>query len=199
MFNATSAENRSFTVENQPGAAAMLVPASEYELRVASANEVGLGAYSAPSTTVTGATVPIAPAAPVLELLKLTPKDNEFEHSVRVSWQPPINTGGTAIVGYVVEMDDGAGGAFEEIGWGPTTLSQAVEVIDLLPGREYKARVQAANAMGVGKFSGAGKVKTGWPAPSVAPVFAAIREDHEREDAEVEQEEEYEHQRGGGK
>jgi hypothetical protein len=199
VFTTSSPEHCSFTVENQPGAPAILVPASEYELRVATVNEVGLGAYSASSTTVTGATVPIAPAAPVLELLKLTPMDNEFEHSVRVSWKPPINTGGSAIVSYVVEMDDGAGGAFEEIGWGPTTLSRAVEVIDLLPGREYKARVQAVNAMGVGKFSGAGKVKTGWPAPSVAPVFAVIREDHEREDAEVEQEEEYEHQRGANK
>lgn len=197
VFNASLPEQRSFIIENQPGAAPILVPASEYELRVASVNEVGLGAYSPSSTTVTGATVPIAPAAPVLELLKLTPKDNELEHAVRVSWKPPINTGGSAILSYVVEMDDGAGGRFEEIGWGPTTLSQAVEVIDLLPGREYKARVQAVNAMGVGKFSAAGKVKTGWPAPCVAPVFAAIREDHEREDAE-EQEENHEHQSSRG-
>ena len=94
------------------------------------------------------------------------------------------------IVSYVVEMDDGAGGVFEEIGWGPTTLGQAVEVIDLLPGREYKARVQAVNAMGAGKFSVAGTVQTGWPAPSVAPVFAAVREDHECEDVEEEEEDE---------
>ena len=33
---------------------------------------------------------------------------------------------------YVVEMDDGAGGPFEEIGWGETTLNCAVEVVDLL-------------------------------------------------------------------
>lgn len=190
VFNAPSPEQRSFVIENQRGAAAILVPASEYELRVASVNEVGLGPYSASSTTVTGATVPIAPAAPVLELLKLTPQDNEFEHSVRVSWKPPINSGGSMIVSYVVEMDDGAGGAFEEIGWGPTTLGQAVEVIDLLPGREYKARVQAVNAMGAGKFSVAGTVQTGWPAPSVAPVFAAVREDHECEDVDEEEEDE---------
>ena len=29
-------------------------------------------------------------------------------------------------------MDDGAGGPFEEIGWGETTLNCAVEVVDLL-------------------------------------------------------------------
>jgi hypothetical protein len=69
---------------------------------------------------------------------------------VCVRWSPPVNSGGSAIVSYVVEMDDGAGGPFEEIsfGWGKaTTLTRAVEVVDLLPGREYKARVQAANAM----------------------------------------------------
>ena len=57
-----------------------------------------------------------------------------------------------------------------------------------MPGREYKARVQAANVMGPGKFSSAGKVKTGWPAPAVGPVFAAVRDDRERADAEEEEE-----------
>ena len=187
VFNATSQSQSSFTIENQQGAAPILVPASEYELRVATVNEVGLGGYSSSSTTVTGATVPIAPTAPALELLKLTPRDNEFEHAVCVRWSAPVNTGGSAIVGYVVEMDDGAGGPFEEISWGASSLALVVEVVDLLPGREYKARVQAANVMGLGKFSSAGKVKTGWPAPAVAPVFAAVRDDRERADAEEEE------------
>ena len=197
VLNTASEAQTSFTIENQQGTAPILVPASEYELRVATLNEVGLGGYSSSSTTITGATVPIAPAAPALELLKLYPRDNEFEHAVRVHWEPPVNTGGSAIVGYVVEMDDGAGGPFEEIGWGATTLNRAVEVVDLLPGREYKARVQAANAMGLGKFSGVGRVKTGWPAPAVAPVFAAVRDDRERKDAEEEEDAEEEAPRGG--
>ena len=46
--------------------------------------------------------------------------------------------------------------------------------------------MQAVNACGLGKFSAPGRRKTGWPAPAAAPVFADIRGEAAREDAEAE-------------
>ena len=50
---------------------------------------------------------------------------------------PTQTAGGATITSYVVEMDDGTGGAWEEVAWGESTLERRLEVIDLLPGRTY--------------------------------------------------------------
>ena len=69
---------------------------------------------------------------------------------------------GAPLVGYVVQMDDGCGGGWEEVAWGPMSLAEplCVEVVDLLPGMLYKARIQAVNACGASKFSEPAKART---------------------------------------
>eukprot|EP01047_Picozoa_sp_COSAG01_P045773 COSAG01_NODE_4243_length_5211_cov_7.043232_2_plen_403_part_00 len=184
-----------------------LTPATSYQLRVASVNAVGVGAWSAPSAPArTLAATPEPVPAPRLSLLQLAPADGESEHAVRIEWEPPPSDGGAEVLGYHVEMMDdgdddgggrggGGGGAWEEVGWGPLTLQRSLEVLDLLPGRCYRARVQARNERGVGRFSERATLRTCWPAPA-PPSWGAVRDDLVEEEEEEEGEEEEEEEGG---
>ena len=79
---------------------------------------------------------------------------------------------------------DGCGGGWEEVAWGPLSLAAplCVEVIDLLPGMLYRARVQAVNACGASRFSDPAKKRTRIPPPALAPTFGPVGDADDADD-----------------
>ncbi|GBN65977.1 Twitchin, partial [Araneus ventricosus] len=69
-----------------------------------------------------------------------------FRDRCKLSWKPPLDTGGLPLTHYMVEMQDtGARGGWIEIG---TTENTNFDVTGLVNKKEYKFRVRAVNARG---------------------------------------------------
>ena len=90
------------------------------------------------------ADVPGAPDTPVISDIT--------DNSMKVTWTPPANDGGSPIIEYYLEHKISS-----EFRWSPVTTSQIVHtefVADTLrTGREYQFRVAAVNKAGASKWS----------------------------------------------
>ncbi|MGI9197160.1 MAG: fibronectin type III domain-containing protein [Candidatus Nanopelagicales bacterium] len=132
-----------------------LVNGDSYLFRVAALNVGGVGEASAPSNAVTpSATLPGPP-----RWVSVRPGGGKAE----VSWQPPLQSGGSSITGYLVEVSV-AGGP-----WSTQceTRNLSCVVDGLATTQPYRFRVAASSTAGTGPWS--------QPTHAITPTDAAAR------------------------
>ena len=122
---------------------------TSYNFRLSATNEKGQGPTSPSVTYSTLPSVPKPPGAP-------TAKERATSTSLYVEWQPPTDDGGSPILSYVLQMDDGerkpAAGSgrnshgevtddlpLSDVYTGPETSYKAE---GLKPGRKYRFQVE---------------------------------------------------------
>ena len=105
------------------------------------------------------------------ENLTLTPRNME----ILARWRAPLSNGGSAITGYLVERDDGAGGSFTDAGH--TGTDTMATITGLTNSQGYRVRVAARNVMGVSAYT---MVETTRPSElpfvSIAPGASPVTE-----------------------
>lgn len=120
-----------------------LTSGTDYVFRVAAVNSVGTGNYSSASATVRAIGAPQPPTSVTV---------TGGNTSVLAKWVAPTNDGGTPITGYAIQYmwtsNPTVWTTFGRVG----NVSQ-YNVTSLQNGREYKVRVAAINAFGVGAYS----------------------------------------------
>ena len=139
-----------------------LVNGTTYRFRVRAVNDLGEGALSDPSGPVTPLPA-TAPGAPVIGVA--TAGDGEAV----VSWSPPESDGRSAITGYRVTPYIGYF-PLSDHEFASTATSQTIT--GLTNGTQYRFRVRAINAVGLGEFSKASNPVT--PLPATAPGAPVI-------------------------
>jgi hypothetical protein len=92
-----------------------LVPGQDYAFRVRAFNCIGGGPFSPEAIFSTNPSVPAQPGPP--STVAQTPT------SVTLQWEAP-HSGGAEITAYVLEIDDGEGGAFAMVYTGERTCNQ---------------------------------------------------------------------------
>lgn len=124
--------------------------------KVAATNTNGTGVYSEENTLgVTAQGVPSAPTAAPSRGAQTT------KSQVDVQWQfltDSVASGGSPILSYQLELDDGQGGAFlPVVGSDPTnnpyTLNSKIVTTAIFSGRSYRVRYKAYNVHGWGGYS----------------------------------------------
>ena len=120
----------------------MLPPGATRHYRVAAANRVGLGPVSNVASATTGATTPGAP----LELAAAA----DGTYQIDLSWSPPAFDGGSAVIGYRIDVSTSSGGGWliQVANTGSTATEYGHENLDPATTRYY--RVFAINAEGTG-------------------------------------------------
>ena len=125
-----------------------LANGTAYVFRVAARNANGLSGYSPASAPVT----PLAPAsAPTVTSAVAG------DQSVTLQWATPIDNGGSAITGYIVEYTSTAGTQTRQFG-----VVNSAAITPLVNGTAYTFRVRAVTAAGNGALSA--------PSASVTPI-----------------------------
>ena len=119
-----------------------LTTGRDYIFRVASVGRNGAGDFSVPSGVVRLATVPSAPLRVVA---------TAGVGQVRLSWNPPVSNGGSAITQYIVQSAPTGGrwSTATTVGADTTTATAS----SLLANRAYSFRVFAVNDIGTGASS----------------------------------------------
>ncbi|XP_013419362.1 twitchin-like [Lingula anatina] len=121
-----------------------LVEDTEYFFSVAAENAAGIGprVVTEPITPRRPMEKPLAPVGP-LEISNVT------EDSIKLSWQPPTDNGGSELTSYIVEKCDVKRGEWFRVARVKPNFTTSV-VHDLIEGVEYIFRVSAENEAGVG-------------------------------------------------
>lgn len=89
-------------------------------------------------------------------------------------------TGGSAVVSYALDVDDGAGGSFNEIVGGspttnPYTLNSKIVTTAIASGATYRARYRAYNVHGWGAYSPIGTIAAATtPAATPEPTLSIV-------------------------
>jgi hypothetical protein len=99
--------------------------------------------------------------------------------AIKVSYARPVSPddGGSPIVSYELQMDDGEGGGFVSLrGFSSYSLeTDATVTVGILKGRAHRLRYRAKNAVGWGPFSEEATILAATvPAPPAPPVFAGF-------------------------
>ena len=124
-----------------------------YRVQVRAINAFGTGPWSSPAIRQTED--PVLPDAPT----DITARVSGNGTSVSLSWNPPASTGGSPIVGYVIESSPDGSGPWREVF---TTSDAAGTYTDdgtdangptFTPGNWPRYRVAAVNQVGTGRFS----------------------------------------------
>lgn len=131
-------------------------PGTNYLLRVAAVNAVGLSEYLVGSLK-TLVTTPSAPMS--LSTSEIAPT------SLTLSWLLPASNGGSAITDYKVEVSSNNGVLWSTIDDGVSN-NLAVNVSNLLKNRRYLFRVSALNSAGFGSVSDVAEISTLATVPS---------------------------------
>ncbi|KJH43663.1 fibronectin type III domain protein [Dictyocaulus viviparus] len=134
--------NEAGRTSNTTFSASQLKPGTEYEFRVIAVNEAGPSDPSEPTDPQIARPRYYRPAIPEgpLDVTELT-KD-----SCMLSWNPPVDDGGSEITNYVVEKRD-----IRTNTWVPVSTfvpGTKITVPKLVEGHEYEMRVMAENAFG---------------------------------------------------
>jgi putative cell wall-binding protein len=135
-----------------------LTNGTAYTFTVTATNDVGTGAASAASNSVTPATVPGAPTG-VSGL--------RGDAQVTVSWTAPASNGGSAITGYTVTSSPGSFTC-------TTTGALTCTVTGLTNGSSYTFTVTATNDVGTGAASAPSSPVTLGTAPGAPTGVAAV-------------------------
>ena len=120
-----------------------LLNGTSYVFRVAAVNDIGTGAYSSPSATVTPAAVPGPPTA-VTGTIGNT--------QVVLSWVVPVSNGGMPIKDYLIQYSSDGGLNWTRVN-DATETAATTTVGGLLNGTSYVFRVAAVNDNGTGTYS----------------------------------------------
>ncbi|MET3769114.1 endoglucanase Acf2 [Marisediminicola sp. UYEF4] len=118
----------------------MLVPGTEYQVRVQAASAAGLGEFSQPVAASTFS----PPAAPRGAVVKVQGK------ALLVSWTAPTSDGGFAITDYVIETS-ADGENWSTFGDGISTATSA-KVTGLAGKTAYSVRIAAVSDVGTGAW-----------------------------------------------
>ena len=117
------------------------IPSSQPNNTVLCTYEIFTFPLSFPLST---AAVPAAPDAPTLSEIT--------DHSMMVSWQPPVNDGGSPVLEYILEHK-----ILTDVRWssvaGDKIISTNFAAEGLRTGKEYQFRVSAVNKAGKGDWS----------------------------------------------
>ena len=132
-------ENETSRISSTEGWCHNLIEGLEYQFRVRAENEAGIGRPSEPSKA---ATIRAEVGAPT----ELTIADL-MSNSVVLTWQPPMNDGGSKISQYVVERRHLPDGRWLRCNY--NTINETIyTVTGLTPSDTYEFRVIAKNTMG---------------------------------------------------
>ncbi|RMB95469.1 hypothetical protein DUI87_28092 [Hirundo rustica rustica] len=136
-----------------------------YKFRLFAYNSEG---KSSPSEVVEHSTKPDRPGAPSKPVVK----GKIHPHSVRVTWEPPKDNGGSDISKYFLEISEASvGGKWEPIYSG----AQREHVCDhLRPGTSYRLRVSCASKGGESQASDVTTVTTAAVPPGPCPAPALV-------------------------
>jgi titin len=137
-------------------------PGTNYLVRVAAVNAVGLSEYLVGSLT----TLAIAPSAP-----RSVTSSKLAATSLSLSWLVPASNGGSAITDYKVEVSSNGGLLWSTIEDGVAN-NLSVDVSNLLKNKIYKFRVSAINSVGFGFVSDVYEVRTLATVPSAPSALA---------------------------
>jgi hypothetical protein len=119
-----------------------LMGATPFAVTLAAVNSAGVGVPSAKLNVVTLAAVPpAAPGAPTPVQIGAS--------DVAVQWSPPTDTGGAAIVAYVVRASNASGSVCASA----LTMFTSSDLFGLLAKSSYRFSVAAVSAAGTGAFS----------------------------------------------
>ncbi|XP_017597263.1 PREDICTED: LOW QUALITY PROTEIN: fibronectin type-III domain-containing protein 3a-like [Corvus brachyrhynchos] len=138
---------------------------TSYKFRLFAYNSEG---KSSPSEVVEHSTKPDRPGAPSKPVVK----GKIHPHSVRVTWEPPKDNGGSDISKYFLEISEASvGGRWEPIYSG----AQREHVCDhLRPGTSYRLRVSCASKGGESQASDVTTVTTAAVPPGPCPAPALV-------------------------
>ncbi|XP_063277539.1 fibronectin type-III domain-containing protein 3a-like [Prinia subflava] len=138
---------------------------TSYKFRLFAYNSEG---KSSPGEVVEYSTKPDRPGPPSKPVVK----GKIHPHSVRVTWEPPKDSGGSDISKYTLEISEAsAGGRWEPIYSG----AQREHVCDhLRPGTSYRLRVSCASKGGESQASDVTTVTTAAVHPGPCPVPALV-------------------------
>lgn len=144
--------------------------------RVAAINSRGTSAFSAPASATTAASAPHRPTS--LQAVAQGPS------SIRLSWGPPLASGGAAVTGYRIEVSANGG-----LSWGvlvANTGSLATTYLHsgLNPVSTHHYRVAAINRLGTGSFSATAHATTAAEVPGAPRNLEATAAGHARIDLE---------------
>jgi hypothetical protein len=127
---------------------------------------------TAPSPTTTRATVAPtttagirAPGVPQNLMNSVSGSD------ITLSWNPPIDNGGSAITDYVIEYWAKGGSSWTRVEDGRTTSTSTI--IRSLANNIYSFHVAAVNSLGIGSFVETGDVTVGTAPTTTAPTTTA--------------------------
>lgn len=132
MTSAPSKTDPSVTTHEQSS----LTAAVTYRFKVKAVNQIG-ESIATDFISVIAADLPDAPSN--------SPTINSVTKSyatITLTALPTANNGGSAVTGYIVQMDDGIGGDFETI---HDSLTLTLTVGSLIEGRTYRFRYAARN------------------------------------------------------
>jgi hypothetical protein len=93
-----------------------------------------------------------------------------LDGGIQLSWTPPAQTNGSAIVGY--EIETSSTGAFPGVIQAVSSTAPTADVTGLVNGMPYLVRVRAVNAVGAGPWS----ATVGPVMPLAAPAFALVND-----------------------
>jgi hypothetical protein len=129
------------------------------------ASATGLSAYdgelsgwlSAPSAD----TVVAVPNTPMGGYVGHTPPDaptalvvatNEFLDQVALTWAAPAVDGGSPLTGFIIDQSADGGATWTPVRW-PAAGDTSIAIGALLPGVDYRYRIQAINAVGASPYT----------------------------------------------
>ena len=109
-----------------------------YRVRVAAVNSAGQGEWSAWTDDL----IPLGPASPPESVAAAA-----GDRSAALTWQPPLQTGGSEVMGYTVEVQQGT--SVQELAVDDTGTT----LVGLVNGMAYAVRVAAVTDVGLGAWS----------------------------------------------
>jgi hypothetical protein len=142
--------------------------ATTYSFRVAAVNAAGTGAWS----DVVEATPLGAPVAPGGVTAAVAPTAGVGSGQVKLSWVAPADTGGRAVVDYLIQRSvDGT--TWTTVADGVSTTRTHL-VTGLANGTRYRFRIAARNAIGQGPRSAIVQATPRWKPAAPGGVRAAV-------------------------
>ncbi|CEL98343.1 unnamed protein product [Vitrella brassicaformis CCMP3155] len=143
-----------YTIANTPDGVTLThtltglpTPGYTYWIAVAAVNSAGEGPLS-PETPLIASAVPTEVQSPAVSSQSTT--------SMTISWSPPVFPGAFSapVTGYLVYVDDGAGGAIDTLVYDGTNVPSVTQATyadtSIVAGNPYRFSVKAINAVGEG-------------------------------------------------